>query len=137
MSSQKNKFQNLFHQAKGQIILLASVISVAIFGDTAGYEIGGGIEVLIFFFFILFSAIYTANLAKEKVFSSKAIQREIAFEYGIKTAGGLSAFYVLIYFDQEYYEKLTWVAIDSLLVAVPIACFCSILFGQISTVTND
>ena len=131
------RLKNLFHEAKGQIILLTCVISIAVLGDFSGYEVGAGINSLIFFFFITFSALYTAHIAKKEKFSSKGVQSEVTMEYGIKTAGGLSAFYVLIYFDQDFYEKLAWVAIDSLLVAIPIAWFCSILFGQISTVTDD
>jgi hypothetical protein len=133
------RLKNLFHGAKGQIILLACVISIAILGDSSEYKLGVGINSLVLFFFISFSALYTAHIAKKETFSSKEMMTEVAVEYGVKTAGGLSAFYVLIHFDRDYryYEHMAWVAIDSLLVAIPIAWFCSILFGKISTVKDD
>jgi ABC-type multidrug transport system permease subunit len=138
MDTKKSKTDSIFKDAEGQALLLLGIILIAFVGDTSEYTIGKGIETAIFFLFIAFSALYTAHVAKGRVFSNQALKRMEAIRYAIKTSGGLASLYCLIYFNQSYYNfHWAWVAIDSLLVAIPIAWFCSILFGVVAKVVDD
>lgn len=138
MDTKKSKTDSIFKDAEGQALLLLGIILIAIVGDTSEYTLGKGIETAIFFFFIAFSAIYTADVAKGRIFSNEALKRMETIKYAIKTSGGLASLYFVIYFNQDYYiNHWAWVAIDSLLVAIPIAWLCSILFGVMSKVIDD